>query len=120
MQSSNDFNQALIALQHQWVAANYAENEKVKKNAFLALQEKSTALITAYPQQAEAWIWHGIIQSSYAGFKGGLGALAFVGDAKEALEKALAINENAQQGSYQLSSFVFESARMAGELWRRR
>jgi len=96
---SNDFKQALIALQHQWVAANYANNKAVKKSAFLALQDKSTELTTAYPQQAAAWIWHGIIQSSYAGFKGGLGALTYVDDAKDALEKALALNENALQGS---------------------
>lgn len=98
-QSPNDFNQALIALQHQWVAANYAKNKEEKKSVFIALQEKSTELTSAYPQQAAAWIWHGIIQSSYAGFKGGLAALSYVDDAKEALEKALAINENALQGS---------------------
>lgn len=96
---SSDFNQALIALQHQWTETNYAQDKNIKKAAFIALQEKSTELITAFPKQAEAWIWHGIIQSSYAGFKGGLGALSFVDDAKNALEKALTMNENALQGS---------------------
>lgn len=95
----NDFNQALITLQHQWTDANYAENEELKKSAFITLQEESIKLKTAFPKQAEAWIWHGIVQSSYAGFKGGLGAISLVDDAKEALEKALTIDENALQGS---------------------
>ena len=97
--AQSDFNQALIALQHQWTQTNYTKDKKIKKNSFIALQEKSTELTTAFPKQAEAWIWHGIIQSSYAGFKGGLGALSFVDDAKDALEKALALDENALQGS---------------------
>ncbi len=99
MSAENDFNQALTSLQHQWVEANYAKDKKVKKNTFRALQKKSTELTTTFPTQAEAWIWHGIVQSSYAGFKGGLGALSLVDDAKYALEKALTIDENALQGS---------------------
>jgi len=97
--ANNDFNQALLAIQNQWVEANYAKDKKVKKNTFLALQKKSTELTTAFPEQAEAWIWHGIVQSSFAGFKGGLGALSLVDDAKYALEKALSIDEKALQGS---------------------
>lgn len=95
----NNFSQALITLQHQWADANYAKDKDLKKSAFLALQEESIKLTKAFPKQAEAWIWHGIIQSSYAGFKGGLGAISLVDDAKEALEKALVIDENALQGS---------------------
>jgi len=97
--TESDFNQALITLQHQWAETNYAKSKKTKTRAFLVLQEESTELTTTYPNQAEAWIWHGIIQSSYAGFKGGLGSLSLVDDAKDALEKALAINENALQGA---------------------
>jgi len=93
------FNQALKTLQQQWVEANYAKNKTKKKSAFIALQEESTALTNTFPEKAEAWIWRGITQSSYAGFKGGLGALPLVDDAKDALEKALTINENALQGA---------------------
>ncbi len=97
--AKNDFGQALITLQHQWADANYAKDKDLKQSSFLALQEDSIKLTIAFPKQAEAWIWHGIVQSSYAGFKGGLGAISLVDDAKEALEKALAIDENALQGS---------------------
>lgn len=97
--SENDFNQTLAVLQHDWVEANYEENKKIKKDAFIALQDKSTAVTTAFPKQAAAWIWRGIIQSSYAGVKGGLGALSLVDDAKNSFEKALVLNESALQGS---------------------
>jgi len=97
--ASNDFDQALLALQHQWAETNYAKGKKIKKSAFIALQEKSTELTTAYPKQAEAWIWRGIVQSSYAGFKGGLGSISLVDDAKDSLEKAITIDENALKGA---------------------
>jgi tetratricopeptide (TPR) repeat protein len=97
--SALNFDDSLLALQKKWAVANYAKNKGLKKNAFLALQEESIKLTTAFPKQAETWIWHGIVQSSYAGFKGGLGAISLVDDAKEALEKALVIDENALQGS---------------------
>jgi tetratricopeptide (TPR) repeat protein len=97
--AQSDFSQALITLQHQWADTNYAKDKDLKKSSFLALQEESIKLTSAFPKQAEAWIWHGIVQSSYAGFKGGLGAISLVDDAKEALEKALILDENALQGS---------------------
>jgi len=94
-----DFSQALITLQHNWANANYTNNKSLKKSAFSALQQESNNLTTTFPKHAEAWIWHGIVQSSYAGFKGGMGALSLIDDAKEALEKALAMDENALQGA---------------------
>jgi hypothetical protein len=45
----NDFNQALIALQHQWADTNYAKNKKVKKGAFIVLEKKSIELTATYP-----------------------------------------------------------------------
>ena len=97
--AQNDFSQALITLQHQWADANYAKDKELKNSSFLTLQAESIKLTTAFPKYAEAWIWHGIVQSSYAGFKGGLGAISLVDDAKEALEKALVLDESALQGS---------------------
>jgi len=97
--TENEFNQVLVTVQHQWAETNYAQDKDIKKKAFIHLKEKSTELVSAYPKQAEAWIWHGIIQSSYAGFKGGLGAMSLVDGAKEALEKALVMDEKALKGS---------------------
>ena len=48
---------------------------------------------------ADAWIWSGIIRSSYAGAKGGLGALSAAKAAKADFEKAMSINADAMDGS---------------------
>ena len=44
-------------------------------------------------------IWQGIIQSSTAGAKGGLGALDFAKDARKSFEQAMRLDENALSGS---------------------
>ena len=51
------------------------------------------------PGRAEALIWEAIIESSYAGAKGGLGALGLAKEARGNLEAALKINPNALDGS---------------------
>ena len=51
------------------------------------------------PQAAELRIWHGIVLSTWAGAKGGLGALGLVKQAKAELEKAIELNPQALDGS---------------------
>ena len=93
------FDKALLALQKQWAVANYVKTKKAQETDFIELQQQLTKLTTQYPKRAEAWIWHGIVQSSFAGVKGGLGALSLVDDAKSSFEKALIIDETALKGS---------------------
>lgn len=93
------FDDALLAVQQRWVEANYVKTKKAQKNDFIELQQQSKQLTIKYPENAEAWIWYGIVQSSFAGAKGGLGALSLADEAKNAFEKALAIDETALQGS---------------------
>ena len=52
-----------------------------------------------YPNSAESWIWSGIIKSTYAGAKGGLGALSLAKESKADLEKAMSLNDHALEGS---------------------
>lgn len=94
-----NFDEGLLAIQQRWVEANYVKTQKAQKNDFIELQQQSKQLTIDYPEHAEAWIWHGIVQSSFAGAKGGLGALSLADEAKSAFEKALAIDETALQGS---------------------
>jgi tetratricopeptide (TPR) repeat protein len=49
--------------------------------------------------RAEPQIWYGIIAASYAGARGGLGALSLAKDAKKAFEQALEIDPKALEGS---------------------
>jgi tetratricopeptide (TPR) repeat protein len=94
-----NFDDSLLALQQRWAEANYVKTKKVQKHDFIELQQQSIKLTGEYPKHAEAWIWRGIIESSFAGVKGGLGALSLVDDAKSSFEKALSLDETALQGS---------------------
>jgi tetratricopeptide (TPR) repeat protein len=51
------------------------------------------------PGDAGLLIWSGIVKSSYAGAKGGLGGLKYAKEAKADLEAALRIEPNALDGS---------------------
>src|SRR6185436_16698397 len=68
-------------------------------SAFEKLSKESEKVAVQYPNQAEPAIWHGIIEASYAGAKGGLGALALAKSARKSFEQALALDPNALEGS---------------------
>ena len=68
-------------------------------DAFETLSKTATTVRAKYADRAEADIWYGIIVASYAGAKGGVGALALVKDAKAALEHAIASDPKALAGS---------------------
>jgi len=53
----------------------------------------------AYPDRSEPLVWEGIIVSSWAGEKGGLGALGLVKQARALYEQAIRIDGNALDGS---------------------
>ena len=89
----------LLVLQHQWAKVNYTMEDKAQEEGFEALVAQATELVETQPQNADALIWLGIIKSSYAGAKGGLGALGLAKDAKKALEQAMEINDLALEGS---------------------
>ena len=90
---------AVQALQHQWAISNYQLSGKAQGEAFEALIEQADQRVSENPQSAELHIWRGIIKSTYAGVKGGLGALKYAKAAKADLEKALELNADALQGS---------------------
>jgi tetratricopeptide (TPR) repeat protein len=72
-----------------------AEREK----AFAELTKNADAVRGRYTGRAEPQIWYGIIAASYAGARGGLGALSLAKDAKRALEQALEADPKALDGS---------------------
>ncbi len=63
------------------------------------LARQAETVMNAYPASAEAAIWHGIVEATYAGAKGGLGGLSAAKLARKSLEQALAMDPNAMQGS---------------------
>jgi len=94
-----DFDAELLQLQSDWAQVKYQTEEKAQADAFEKLSTTADRFAVANAQRAEAWIWAGIIKSTWAGAKGGLGALKLVKGAKADLEKAIAIDSSALNGS---------------------
>jgi tetratricopeptide (TPR) repeat protein len=91
--------QRLTAIQQDWARVQYQLPEDQRVAAFEKLAVQSSAFTQDRPALAEAWIWNGIVTSSWAGAQGGLGALSKVKQSRADLEKALALDPNALQGS---------------------
>jgi tetratricopeptide (TPR) repeat protein len=86
-------------LQREWEKVKYQSPESSHEKGFESLIKEANKLVTQNPNRAEILIWQAIIESSYAGAKGGLGALTHVKNAKKTFEKALEINPSALDGS---------------------
>jgi tetratricopeptide (TPR) repeat protein len=86
-------------LQKSWEKVKYQTPTTQHEKGFESLMKDADKFVAQNPNRAEILIWNGIIESSYAGAKGGLGALGHVKNAKKTLEKALEINPNALDGS---------------------
>lgn len=86
-------------LQQRWAEVNYNLEGDAQLDAFEALVGKAEAATQAYPDDAGVWVWSGIIKSTYAGAKGGLGALGLAKDSRRDLEKAMDIDADVLDGS---------------------
>ncbi len=91
--------QRLNDIQQSWAHIQYELPEQQRVAAFAQLAAQTSSFTRDRPVLAEAWIWSGIVTSSWAGAQGGLGALGKVKDAKADLEKALTLDADALQGS---------------------
>ena len=91
--------QRLSSIQQSWAHIQYEVPEDQRTAAFEKLAAQASSFTQQRQSVAEAWIWSGIVTSSWAGAQGGLGALSKVKDAKADLEKALTLDPKALQGS---------------------
>ncbi|ASD69530.1 tetratricopeptide repeat protein [Pseudoalteromonas piscicida] len=93
------FDDDLSQVQTKWAMVNYETKGDAQEKAFEELVKQCMKFVEQYPDRAEAYIWRGIVQSSFAGAKGGLGALGLAKDAKASFEKAIELDKNALSGS---------------------
>jgi tetratricopeptide (TPR) repeat protein len=91
--------EAVSDLQTRWADIKYSLEEDQQEDAFKALAEESEQYLLDNPDSAEVKIWRGIVLSTYAGAKGGLGALKLVKEAKALFESVLDTQPNALNGS---------------------
>lgn len=90
-----DFDAELGAIQRAWAEANYETPPgDAQQKAFETLAQRAAAFSGRYPARAEPLVWEGIVLSTYAGVKGGLGALGLARQARNRLEAALRIDPN--------------------------
>jgi tetratricopeptide (TPR) repeat protein len=86
-------------LQREWAEIKYRQPADTQEKAFAALARTADSVRGRYAGRAEPQIWYGIIAASYAGARGGLGALSLAKDAKKAFEQALEMDPSALDGS---------------------
>lgn len=98
-QTNDDFDAQLLALQRTWDAANYDVNADARKDELATLSERMQTFVQAHPDRAEALVWQGIVLSSYAGARGGLGALSLAKRARDCLMSAVRIDGEVLKGS---------------------
>lgn len=89
----------VAALQQAWAQAMYQTDPDQREAAMADLAERARSELQEAPDDPAMLIWHGIIVSSYAGERGGLGALGLVKEARASLEHALELDPDALQGS---------------------
>jgi tetratricopeptide (TPR) repeat protein len=97
--AAKDFNTQLLNLQQHWAKVNYQLVDNAQENGFENLVKQAKTLVADNPDNAKSLVWLGIIESSYAGAKGGIGALSLAKKAKKALEKSIKIDDSALNGS---------------------
>ncbi|WP_461480908.1 tetratricopeptide repeat protein [Porticoccus sp.] len=92
-------NEDISSLQHRWAEVNYQLQGKAQVAAFESLTADADRVVSTYPGDAAPLIWRGIIKSTHAGAKGGLGALGLAKSSKADLEAAMEIDPQALDGS---------------------
>lgn len=90
---------AVAELQRDWEVIRYQTPASERVKRFEVLAEKAHQVSQAHAGRSEPLVWEGIIVSSLAGEKGGLGALGLVKQARAIYEQAMAIDASVLDGS---------------------
>lgn len=90
---------AVARIRENWELITYRTQASEQAPRLEALASQARAVSTEHAGRAEPLIWEGIVVSSLAGAKGGLGALSLVKEARTRYEQALKIDPKALDGS---------------------
>ncbi|CAJ1893470.1 MULTISPECIES: tetratricopeptide repeat protein [Aeromonas] len=90
---------ALAPIQQQWAVCQYQQSGNAKESCLETLSTQAEAASAKEPFRTDLLIWSAIVKSTWAGAKGGLGALGLVKEAKAKLELAIKQDPKALDGS---------------------
>ena len=90
---------AVAELQRDWEVIRYQTPAAERERRFESLAAKAHKASETFPGRSEPLVWEGIVVSSWAGEKGGLGALSLVKQAKAIYEQAIQIDGKVLDGS---------------------
>ncbi|WP_353979368.1 hypothetical protein [Salinicola endophyticus] len=89
----------LFPLMQRWGNVEYEMQGDAQQRAFESLTKEVDALAQRYPGNAHVLTAQGVVLASYAKAKGGLGALDLAKQARKALERAIQIDPQGENGS---------------------
>lgn len=89
----------VVAVRDRWANVNYDVPKAQREAQFDALAKQAASVRKAAPSDPNAMIWEGIVLSSLAGERGGLGALGLAKQARADFEAAIRIDPTALDGS---------------------
>lgn len=89
----------IAGLQARWAEVNYQLPQAQREKAFAELADEAEVLRKAHAGSAPYLVWEGIIRSTYAGAKGGLGALGECKKARALFEESIKLDPTALAGS---------------------
>lgn len=90
-------------LSSQWAQITYQQPQPKQKQLLKPLYLRAQQTAGQHSGNAEVLSWAGIITASYAGAKGGLGALKLAREAREYLQAAIEIDPEALNGGARTS-----------------
>jgi len=89
----------IARLQTRWAEVKYQVPEAQREKAFAELAAEAKTLREAHAKEAPYLVWEGIIRATYAGAKGGLGALGEAKKARALFEQSISLDPTALSGS---------------------
>ncbi len=98
----------IAQLQSRWGEVKYRLPEAQQEKAFEELAAEAERLRLAHPQAPAYATWEGIIRATYAGAKGGLGALGEAKKAKALFETAIELDPMTGSAFTSLGSLYYQ------------
>jgi tetratricopeptide (TPR) repeat protein len=90
---------ALPIVQTQWASCQYQTADQLKNECFKKLEKMAADFQHREPVRNDLKVWLAIVKSTYAGVKGGLGALSLAKEAKVLLDDVIAKEPTVLDGS---------------------